>query len=300
MNILLTGASGFLGKTIRSYLIKEGHTVITLGRRESNNIVCDLTKDTPDLRDLSIEGVVHCAGKAHVVPKSEQEKQEFFQVNVVGTQNLLETLKGIRFFCFISSVSVYGLDKGVQIKESSLLKATDSYGLSKIDAELSVIEFCKANGTVATILRLPLVVGRGASGNLGAMVKGIENGIYFNIGKGEARKSMVLATDVAKHILKACDVGGIYNLTDGYHPSFKELSYLIAYQKKVALPKNIPLVFANLLGSFGDIFGRVFPVNSGKISKMINSLTFDDSHARERFGWNPEKVLESDFLMTEE
>lgn len=296
MNILLTGASGFLGKRIGDHLVKEGCTILTLGRSKTSDIVCDLGEAIPDLQNLSIDGVVHCAGKAHMVPKSEEEKQEFFQVNVEGTRNLLKGLNKVRFFCFISSVSVYGLDKGLNINEKEDLKATDPYGLSKIKGEEIVSEWCRDNGVRCTILRLPLILDKAAPGNFGAMLKGIEKRFYFNIGKGDARKSMVLAGDVAKVILRACEAGGTYNLTDGYHPSFKELSRFIARERNLSPPKHIPLFASTLLGRVGDVLGDRFPVNSGKISKMVSELTFDDTLARASFGWSPEQVLNSDFL----
>lgn len=296
MNILLTGASGLLGRRIYRQLINEGHTIVTLGRDQTNDFVCDLSKVVPDLKKGLFDGVIHCAGKAHLVPKTKIQRQEFFDVNVKGTQNLLMGIRRVRFFCFISSVSVYGLEKGEGIKESIELKAIDPYGLSKIEGENIVFEWCKENEVLCTILRLPLLIDKLAPGNFGAMLRGIKKGLYYNIGSGEAKKSMVLATDVAKHILRASEVGGVYNLTDGYHPSFKELSHFIANKLNVSPPKNIPRFISTILGFWGDLLGSRSPINSKKVSKMVMDLTFDDTLARKNFGWNPEKVLQSDFL----
>ena len=84
-------------------------------------------------------------------------------------------------------------------------------------------------------MRLPLVVGSNPPGNLGKMINGIKRGTYFSIGGGKARKCMVLAEDVAKLITECPDVSGIYNLTDGKNPCFKELdSYLaVVFDKKI-------------------------------------------------------------------
>jgi nucleoside-diphosphate-sugar epimerase len=134
---------------------------------------------------------------------------------------------------------------------------------------------------------LPLLVGDNPPGNLGSMIKAINKGYYFNINGGKAKKSMVLIEDVSRFIPKVKAVGGIYNLTDGNHPTFKDLSEAISKRKIY----NIPLFIAKLLGLLGDIFGDTAPVNSKTIKKLISNLTFDDSKAR-KLGWEPHSVLE--------
>jgi nucleoside-diphosphate-sugar epimerase len=231
-----------------------------------------------------------------MVPKTEKDKQVFFNVNVMGTQNLLKGLNQApslpKSFIFISSLAVYGLDNGELINENHALLSKDPYGLSKIQAEKIVQEWCKQNNVVCTILRLPLVVGVNPPGNLGAMIRGIEKGYYFNVAGGNTKKSMVLAEDVAKIILKVAEVGGIYNLTDGYHPSFVELSEYITIQLGKRKPMNLPLWLARIIAKFGDLLGSKAPLNTNKLMKITSDLTFDDSKAREAFGWNPTPVLE--------
>jgi nucleoside-diphosphate-sugar epimerase len=141
-------------------------------------------------------------------------------------------------------------------------------------------------------LRLPLVVGNNPPGNLGAMLNLIKNGYYFNIGGGRAKKSMVLAEDVAKSIISASSVGGIYNLTDGYHPSFEELSNHISIQLGKEKPMNMPLWFARIIAKFGDLLGSKSPLNTSKLKKITSDLTFNDIKARKAFGWNPTPVLD--------
>lgn len=290
--VLLTGSTGFLG----NYIFRDLSTsteVITLSRT-SATIIADLSKEIIKLP--SAEVVIHCAGKAHCIPKTEVEIQEFFQVNVNGTKNLLKSLElGSvlpKCFVFISSVSVYGLETGVGITEVYPLLAKDAYGLSKIEAEELVVDWCKNNNIICTILRLPLLVGQNPPGNLGAMTKAIDKGYYFNIAGGKARKSIVLAQDVASFIPRVAIVGGTYNLTDGYHPSFYELSVAIAkcIQRKKSF--NLPLSVAKLMGYLGDKLGDKAPINSRKLKKITSDLTFDDTKAREVAGWKPRRVLE--------
>ena len=294
MKILLTGANGFLGRYIKEHF-KKSNVLETLGRSSKYNHNCDLAIEIPEL-SKDIEIVIHTAGKAHSVPKTLLEKQAFFDVNYKGTQNLLLGLEKCqsltKAFVFISSVAVYGRENGVNIPEDAHLFTKEPYGLSKIQAEQLVLNWCKRNNVVCTILRLPLLVGANPPGNLGAMIKGIKRGYYFNIAEGRAQKSMVLASDVAQCILKVSEIGGIYNLTDGYHPTFNELSRTISLQLGRNFIPNMPLFFAKVLAKIGDFIGDRFPINSSKLSKIMSPLTFDDTKARKAFGWNPAPVLD--------
>lgn len=288
--IIVTGFSGFLGKTTLNHLRKE---ILRIGRINAD-ITCDLSTQIPKLPATDL--VIHAAGKAHSVPKTTLEKQEFFDVNLNGTLNLLKGLEQSpslpKNFVFISSVAVYGANEGNLLTEDSPLNAKDPYGLSKIQAEALVEEWCNRHNVICSILRLPLLAGPNPPGNLGAMIKGIKKGYYFDIAGGKAKKSIVLAEDVARIIPRVAEIGGVYNLTDGYHPSFAELSELIATQLGKKKPFNIPHWVAWPMGRTGDLLGSKAPINSDKLRKITSDLTFDDSKARELLGWNPRSVLE--------
>ena len=290
--VLLTGSSGFLGNYIKKHLDYSKIQYYTIGRSK-NDIICDLKNSVPEITGRC-NIVIHAAGKAHNIPKSLQEENDFFDVNVLGTLNLLKGLEVSivkpQKFIFISSVSVYGLESGVNISENEPLLAKDPYGLSKINAESIISNWCHDRNIICTILRLPLVVGENPPGNLGTMIRGIERSFYFNIDNGTAKKSMVLASDVAQFILKAAEIGGTYNLTDGIHPTFNELSRSISNKIGKSFIPNLPLFVAKILASVGDLFGETFPINSIRLLKITSTLTFDDSKARKSFGWQPNSV----------
>jgi len=292
MKILLTGANGFLGKYISEYF-QQKHSVETIGRRSVCNYTCDLANEVPILTS-DFDVVIHAAGKAHIVPKTEKEADDFFKVNHEGTKNLLQALENQRLlaFIFISTVAVYGLQKGDNITEKYPLNANDPYGKSKIMAEIAVAEWCSQHNVPCIILRLPLLIGLDAPGNLNSMVNGIKRGIYFNISKGTAKKSMVLASDIPIAIEKAIGKSGIFNITDGYHPSFKELSTLISSQLNCRI-YSIPYWMAIIVAKLGDIIGYKFPLDSRKLKKIVSSLTFDDTYAQKELNWEPHKVLEN-------
>ena len=298
MKVLITGSNGFLGNIIKQRL-KSSCDVNTLGRQNSDYCV-DLSSRYSIKFTQKFDLVVHAAGKAHIIPKTSIDNDSFFNINVMGTRYLLESLKssGIpKQFVFVSSVSVYGLNKGILINENTDLKAVDPYGKSKIEAEAIVQKWCDENNVICTILRLPLIAGPNPPGNLGTMIRGIKKGYYFNIAGGNAQKSMVLAEDIAKFIIDAAMVGGIYNLTDGYHPTFNELSNVISFQLGKGTVYNLPKSLARMFAFTGDIFGNVFPFNTNMYKKITSTLTFDDSAARRAFGWNPKPIIENLYIL---
>lgn len=292
---LVTGASGFLGKYICQALLAQSFDVETIGRKQSN-YVCDLGSDIPALKypqDL----VVHAAGKAHIVPKTAAEEQDFFTVNLTGTKNLCKAFDQLEkwptHFVFISTVAVYGVENGINISEEHPLQASTAYGKSKAEAEEWLTGWCRLHNVRLSILRLPLIAGTNPPGNLGDMIKGISRNRYFNIGDGSARKSMVMAKDVAEFIPAAAAKGGVYNLTDGQHPSFAALAASIAKQLGKKTPDHIPIWVANTIALVGDLLGRMAPINTHKLRKITATLTFDDSRAQQAFGWRPSKVLDA-------
>lgn len=295
-SVILTGATGFLGSMVKNSLISSGYKTYTVGRSLGNDLISDINDNLHFPESLEAEMVIHSAGKAHVVPRTKEEAEAFFSVNFLGTKNLCNALeyahKLPQSFVFISTVAVYNSEGRLNTREDAPLNGTTPYAKSKIAAENWLIEWCDRNGVRLAILRLPLIAGPHPPGNLDTMIKGINTGRYFRIGKGAARKSIVLASDVAEIIPKAAEVGGIYNLTDGYHPSFAELEVLIAKQLRKPTPMSIPMPLAKALGFAGDILGRRFPVNSDTIRKMTTDMTFDDAKARSTLGWAPRRVLD--------
>jgi len=233
MKVLLTGATGFLGKYLLAEFDAQHIQVDSIGRTAENTFQCDLANDSLELpNDASYDMVVHNAGKAHFVPQNEAKGKVFYDVNVGGTEKLLDAILSLKnkpkCFVFVSTVAVYGLELGENIDETAPLLGNTPYAKSKIMAEDMIQTWCANNGVNSVILRLPLVVGENARGNLGAMEKAIRKGYYFRLGTGNARRSMVNAVDVAKLIPRLIEMNGVYNLTDGLHRSFAEMDMFLA------------------------------------------------------------------------
>lgn len=294
MTLLLTGGSGFLGQSIIPAL-KGEYAIKTLGTGDYDNYKLDLSKEIPVLSN-TFDIVIHAAGKAHLVPRSTTESQEFFNVNLNGTINLCKSLedRGIpKAFIFISTVSVYGIDYGYEIKETQLLNGITPYAQSKIEAEDYLTGWCKMNNVKLAILRPSLIAGKNPPGNLGAMINGLKTGRYLRIGNGNCRKSILMANDIALLIPKLIKNGGIYNVCDSHHPSFFEIEELIVKQLNIKSPRSIPLWVAKVLAKTGDLMGGKALINTSKLEKMTMSLTFSNEKAKRELGWEPLDVLQN-------
>lgn len=292
--LLFTGGTGFLGKNVMPLLQKE-YEVTTCGITPEDMIKANLAKDVP-LLDKHYDIVLHACGKAHVVPKTEEEEKSFYDVNLVGTHNLCKALERVgvpRALVFISTVAVYGRESGELITEEHPLNGETPYARSKRLAEEFLIKWCKEHNVILGILRPSLLAGKNAPGNLGAMVNGIKKGFYLNIAGGKVRKSVLMAEDIAHLIPLLVEKGGIYNVCDTNQPTFGEISVSVARQLGKLKPISIPYWMAWCMAKVGDLLGSKAPINSYKLSKMTESLTFSNEKARRELGWEPLDVLEN-------
>ena len=292
--LLFTGGTGFLGRNIRP-MLERMYDVTTCGIASENRIKANLAKEVPIL-DKHYDVVLHACGKAHMVPKTEEERQAFFDVNYQGTVNLCTALEkfGVpRAVVFISTVAVYGCEYGDLITEEHPLEGKTPYAKSKIMAEEYLTEWCKKNNVVLGVLRPSLLAGKDAPGNLGAMVNGVRKGFYMNIAGGKVIKSILMAEDIARILPSLVEKGGTYNVCDTRQPSFGELSISVAKQLGKGKPMNIPYWVAWSMAKVGDLLGNKAPINSYKLDKMTKSLTFSNEKARKELGWVPLDVLKN-------
>lgn len=292
--LLFTGGTGFLGKNVMP-ILERLYEVTTCGITPEDKIKANLAKEVPVL-PCQYDVILHACGKAHVVPKTEKEKQAFYDVNYQGTVNLCTALEKVgvpKALIFISTVAVYGCEYGKLITEEHPLEGTSPYAESKIMAEKYLTEWCAQHGVTLGILRPSLLAGKNAPGNLGAMVTGIKKGFYMNIAGGKVVKSILMAEDIARLVPLLVEKGGTYNVCDTRQPSFGEISISVAKQLGKNKPLSIPYWFAWCLAKMGDLLGSQAPINSYKLRKMTQSLTFSNEKACQTLGWEPLDVLEN-------
>ncbi len=289
MKILLTGHTGFLGSYLKRVMLSRGMDVLGLGRGKDSDWHFDLGSGVNDFprgkgseEEVPIDLVIHAAGLAHRVPKTEAEKQAFFDINLEGTRRLLRAFKDSwnvpKQFVFISTIAVYGdpMDADICLppypSELELEKLDlTPYGLSKWKAEQLVQDWCRQEGVQAVIWRLPLIVGENAPGNLGAMEKAIRKGYYFRIGNSyERMRFYVNIEELGMRVLALldgyCSDSGTLNVISGEksYGAFED-EFALKYGKKM---RSIPIWIVRLAAKLGDLLPS-FPLNSYRLKKLL-------------------------------
>lgn len=291
-SLLLTGGTGFVGRNIAPEL-RCKYRVTLCGRSAGNDVQVDLAKEIPRLPSR-FDIVVHAAGKAHSSPRTSEEAQTFFDVNIQGTKNLCAALEAVGVpdsLVYLSSVAVYGCEEGEDIDESHPLNGTTPYALSKIEAEKYLTRWCREHGVTLSILRPSLIAGPNPPGNLGAMISGIRSGRYLSIGQARARKSVLMVHDLAVLVELISRKGGVYNVCGDLNPTFGQLEELIAEQVGAKRIIAVPYWVMRICARIGDMLGPKAPVNSAKLAKITKSLTFSNQKAKRELRWTPTDVL---------
>lgn len=270
-------------------MLIRGLDVIGLGRGKDSDWHFDLGSGVNYFplgnggeEERPIDLVIHAAGLAHRVPKTEAEKQQFLDVNVEGTRCLLRALKDSgnvpKRFVFISTIAVYGepMDADICVypypSEVDLEKLDlTPYGLSKWKAEQLVRDWCWQEGVQGLVWRLPLIVGENAPGNLGAMEKAIRKGYYFRIGNSYTRmRYYVHLEELGSRVLALLDgkgsESGTFNVISGEksYGAFED-EFALKYGKKM---RSIPIWIVRLAAKLGDVVPG-FPLNSYRLKKLL-------------------------------
>lgn len=290
---MVTGANGFIGLHLLNKLNNLGIKVNAVVRNKEK--LPDITEVNIFEGDLfnksflkktvdSVDTVFHLAAKTHDYSKSKESDAEYFRVNIEGTKNLLDACvtSNVKHFVYFSSVKAMAEKSNVTIDESYTPTPTTPYGETKLAAEKMVFEYGKKYGFKATVLRLPLVYGPGNKGNIYKLVWAIDRGIFFMVGKGENRRSMVYIDNVidAAISVAGCDKtdGQVFIVTDGVDYSVKEIcaTFSNALKKKpptLYLPLNIARLFGWIGDKAGVLFKRSLPFNSEALEKFTGSYT---------------------------
>ena len=274
--------------------------LLRCGRVSGSDVTCDLSAGAPTLPG-GITRVIHSAGITPNANRPHDTKNVFHDGNVVGTQHLLDGLdpKTLESFVLISSASVYGKNTANQLLETAPLTPLTEYGKSKRDSEQLVFQWCEQHSIPHTTVRLPLVVGKNAPGSLGQLINAIQAKRFVIPGDGSARKSMVLADDVAHWITDNPAAHGIFNLTDQQDPSYAEICDTITEHLNLSKVPRIPLPIMMLASWAGGLGGRLLnktlPYNPNVHTQLTNSLTFS-SDAATKQGWKPQSVVASKLL----
>jgi len=299
--ISITGANGFIGNFICKYLASRGKIVHGISRskiKSSKNenikysIVGEINSNT-NWKKLLIdcECVIHCAGKVH--DSNKNELADYQSVNIDGTYQLaLQASKlGVRRLIFLSSIKVNGENTslGSPFSFNHDAKPKDSYGLSKYMAEKKLWEISAKSNLEVVIIRLPLVYGYGAKGNLFRLMKLINYGFPLPFKLIKNKRSLIgidNLADVLFHCINHAEASGkTFLISDGVDLSTCQLiKYMATYMR---IPVRFFPLPISILKIIGFIFGK-----SNEINKLIDSLQVDSHHARKILNWIPPVSVE--------
>lgn len=156
MIVLITGANGFVGTNLRSYLVKSGHRILRTDVANAD-ATGDLTDDDFVLGELaahSFDAIVHLGGLISV-PKSIEDPYACYKINCFGTLNLLKVAaeKKIKRFIYVSSNNVYGSRPKLPVREESPFRPRVPYDYSKVIGEYLVTSFHDTRQLPTVILR---------------------------------------------------------------------------------------------------------------------------------------------------
>jgi nucleoside-diphosphate-sugar epimerase len=314
MKILVTGATGFIGRNLVRALVREGYDVAALVRRTSN--VKELPKKIRliegDLNDLpslkkAVEGrnvVVHLAAYFEFYPK---DVDMLYQVNVEGTRNLLTACIGstVKRFIYCSTTETTGTVANPPATEETELQPMYEYGKSKIQAENAIREISAEAGFDHVILRPVGVVGPGEFYLGFETIKAIANREISMIpGDGQNHVMYIHVDDVVKAFLIVVESKSAKNETFIISPdeplTYEEVFNVVAEILGVEPPtRKVPVSFAKmgvgLIGFFKHRGKRTFLWHMKSVDALNSERWYSNEKAKRMLGWKPTMTMKETF-----
>lgn len=302
LNILVTGANGFVGRALCPALRARGHLVRESVRVRNDALqgaateadvveVGDVTGSTDwsaALRDVQV--VVHLAGRAHMIQDRTKALGAYRIVNLEGTENLARQAvqSGVRRLVFVSSVKVNGeATPSRPFTESDRPDPEDPYGITKWEAEQALAEVAAETGLEISVLRPPLVHGPGVKGNLLRLMDAVRQGRAFPLGAVHNKRSLLGLENLCAALMLCVEHAktGTYLLADKEPVSSPELVRILA--RAMARPVRMYAVPLPLMELAAKLLKK-----QPEFRRLTGSLEVDPTRIQTELGWVPAKSLE--------
>ena len=299
MNILVTGANGFVGQSLVSNLLNNTKYKVVAGVRKipEKKVNCEYRlinnlEDKPVLSNVfrDIDVVIHTAARVHMMDdKSADPLTEFRKVNVEGTLNLARQAveAGVKRFIFISSIKVNGegTELGKPYTEHSKPNPINPYGISKYEAEQGLLNIAETTALEVVIIRPTLVYGENVKGNFHSLMKWTYKGVPLPIGGIKHNlRSLVSVDNLVDFIITCIDhknaKNEVFLISDDDDIStaslLEEISKGLGVKNKAV---NIP---PKLIDTAASAVGK-----SSVAQRLSGSLQVDISKAKNLLDWKP-------------
>ena len=298
--ILLTGANGFIGSNFAQYCYKKSKKIVLALRNnnKSKNLnsfhkiinVGEINSNTNWISALeNINCIIHCAAVTNLMNK--KDKHDYCSVNIEGTKHLAEQAAkaGVKRLIFLSSVKVNGESTGKSngtkvFTYNDIPNPQDNYAISKFEAEQALWKVASKTGLEVVVVRLPLVYGHSAKGNLDRLIKLIYSKIPLPLGGIKNKRSLIGINNLIDVLIRCAEhpdiAGQTFLVSDGEDLSTPELIRLLA--STMGQPVKLFTVPTFVLKFLGFIIGK-----QSEINRLTGSLVVDNSYAREILNWTP-------------
>ena len=276
MNIIITGATGFVGKNLSKFLKEKGHHISPLSLRKAWEL------------DQNAEAIIHLAGKAHDTKNTSAEK-EYFEINTELTKKLFEEFQKTpaQDFIYFSSVKATADTVEGFLDENHKSNPQTPYGKSKLEAEEFLLSQKLPENKRLFIIRPCMIHGPGNKGNLNLLYKFVQKGIPYPLAAFENKRSFLSIDNLNFLILEMLSNknvdSGIYNFADDEVLSTNELVKLIANTsgKKEKLWK-ISSKLISATAKMGDVMK--LPLNSERLKKLTENYWVSNQKIKNALG----------------
>jgi UDP-glucose 4-epimerase len=294
-NILVTGASGFVGRALCKRLMAGEYGLIAASRSgtdwpEAKNVRIELEQPATFSAALQdVEVVIHLAARAHQIADTAVDPlHEFRKINRDAAIVLAERAvqAGARRFVYVSSIGVNGNETvlGKPFTEEDEPQPHDLYAVSKHEAEIGLRQLAARTGLEVVVVRPPLVYGPGAPGNFARLLKLVKTGMPLPLGAIRNLRSFIYVENLAD-VLATCAtheraMNQTFVVSDGEDISTPGLIREIAARlpKKVYLMPVSPAVMRSGLSLIGK---------QAIFDKLAGSLQVDSEKVRRELSWQP-------------